>query len=106
MRTDSYDTDYVFFINVENSPDADYLAYASPADKDSITLRPILGIISWNMATVNLNSLSDVEFQDSVLTAIHEMTHALGFLPDYFNTFYDFVSGEGYVDGNIYTSYY
>ena len=31
------------------------------------------------------------------------MTHALGFLPDYFNTFYDSVSGEAYVDGNLYT---
>lgn len=55
------------------------------------------------MATVNLNSISDVDFQDNVLTAIHEMTHALGFLPDYFNTFYDSVSGETYVDGNLYT---
>lgn len=42
-------------------------------------------------------------FENNLETAIHEIIHGLGFIDDYFSSYYDSVTGEDYNTSNSYT---
>jgi hypothetical protein len=83
-------------VNIENNSSESYVAYCGPAIIDTLTLRPIMGLMSWNMNYTDLKSLTDSSFEGYVEAAIHEITHGLGFIDEYFSKFYDSVNGSSY----------
>jgi hypothetical protein len=52
-----------------------------------------MGILSWNMFYTQLSDMTDSIFESNTEIAIHETIHGLGFVDDYFDTFYDSVTG-------------
>lgn len=73
-----------------------YLAYAGMAIFDEVTLRPKMGIISWNMYFTDLAGMTDAKFEAAIETAIHEIIHGLGFVSKYFSIFYDSYTAKAY----------
>lgn len=45
------------------------------------------------MYYTNVINTTNVEFELSMETAIHELTHALGFIDNFFSLYYDSVTG-------------
>ncbi|CAD8097701.1 unnamed protein product [Paramecium sonneborni] len=102
LQKKEYDADLVFFINIERSFFDPYLAYCGPAIFDEETLRPIFGLISWNMYYTSLDKMTNSVFESNVEIAVHEVIHGLGFIDDYFISFYDSFTGESYNTSNSY----
>lgn len=63
-----------------NDEQSGYLAYAGPCKISLHDNRPVFGVISWNMFYVDLANPTNLKFENSVSTAIHEMIHGLGFI--------------------------
>lgn len=47
--------------------------------------------------------MTDSLFENNVETAVHEIIHGLGFIDDFFPSYYDSVTGESYNSTNSYT---
>lgn len=56
---------------------------------DEVTLRPKMGLISWNMFYTDIIGMTDTKFEAAVEIAIHEIIHGLGFVSNYFSIYYD-----------------
>ncbi|CAD8138790.1 unnamed protein product [Paramecium pentaurelia] len=103
LQQKEYDADLVLFINAENTDKETYLAYCGPAIFDEITLRPIIALVSWNLNYSKLSEMTNSLFENNVETAVHEVIHGLGFVDDFFSSYYDSVTGESYNSSNSYT---
>lgn len=57
------------------------------------------------MYYTSLDLMTNSIFEVNVEIAIHEIIHGLGFVDDYFSTFYDSYTGESYNTSNTYNSY-
>lgn len=79
------------------------MASCGPAIFDENTLRPIFGLMNWNLYYSKIDSLTNSIFESNIETAIHEITHGLGFIDDYFSKFYDSVTGVKYDTNNFFT---
>ena len=80
------------------------MAKCGPAIFDENTLRPIFGLMNWNLYYSKIDSLTNSIFESNIETAIHEITHGLGFIDDYFSKFYDSVTGAKYSTDNSFKS--
>lgn len=63
-----------------------------------------MGLMSWNIYYSNIDKLTNAVFEANLETAIHEITHGLGFVDEYFSKFYDSVTGAKYSTGNSFKS--
>lgn len=63
-----------------------------------------MGLMSWNIYYSNIDKLTNAIFEANLETAIHEITHGLGFVDEYFSKFYDSVTGTKYSTGTSFKS--
>lgn len=52
-----------------------------------------------------LDKMTNSIFEANLETAIHEVIHGLGFIDDYFTSFYDSYTGNSYNTSNIFYSF-
>ncbi|CAK60451.1 unnamed protein product (macronuclear) [Paramecium tetraurelia] len=105
LKNKEYDADLVFFINVEDTFFESYLAYCGPITFNEQTLRPTFALISWNIFYSGLDEMTNTVFEGNVETAVHEIIHGLGFTDDFFNTYYDSITGNSYKSSNSFTTF-
>ncbi|CAK78848.1 unnamed protein product (macronuclear) [Paramecium tetraurelia] len=91
----------VIFVNIENS-DKFYKAYCGPTVYDEQSLRPIMGLMSWNMNYTKIDKNNKIIYESNLESAIHEIIHGLGITYDYFSKYYDSVTGKTYELPNFY----
>jgi leishmanolysin len=84
--------DLVLYVGMKDAPTDSYLAYAVHCFQDESTLRPVAGAITFNLAElkkINLSSPDILSIDSWVQTAIHEITHILGFSSELYPDFID-----------------
>lgn len=85
-ETGEKDSDLLIFIESENDPSESYLAYATSCKLDYSNLRPIVGLVNFNLGKMDF---SPEKFEENVDTTVHEILHILGMSGHLFNTFID-----------------
>jgi len=65
------------------------IAYASPCVLQTSVNRPILGLVSFNTAQVQVPGGDPLTHEDNLMTTLHEITHVLGFSSSLFQYFVD-----------------
>lgn len=55
-----------------------------------------MSFISWNIAYQNVFRMNNVNFNEAVQIALHEMTHGLGFVKEYLSNYYDSRTDSAY----------
>ena len=77
--------DLFIFARFDNELNDSTLAYAGPRYINTETSRPIVGLVNINR-NVDYSKINSKEYLQSIF--IHEFTHILGFLGDYFIKYY------------------
>ena len=77
--------DLFIFGRFDDKMDQYTLANAGPRYSDSISHRPIIGVVNIN-TKVNYSKINSKDYFQSII--IHEFTHILGFLKSYFTDYY------------------
>jgi hypothetical protein len=83
--TEGVDADMLLLVEGAYEPNAGYVAWARACNTLSSTGRPYVGQVHFNLA--GLMPSSDFEFTKDLLATMHEMTHALGFSSEMFQTY-------------------
>lgn len=82
ILTDSFSADYVFFVQADDDEDNGLAGSAVYCEQDDATGQPVVGVFYFNA-----NAHKDVADEYILRTAIHEMTHALGFTPSLYSQY-------------------
>ena len=94
------DIDMILFGRFDENMDKSTLASAGPRYTDPDTNRPVIGVVNINTKVDYSKINSDHYFQTIIL---HEFTHALGFLYDYFKDTYKNIFTKKDADGIVRT---
>lgn len=80
-------TDFYIYVSAGPVGNRDTLAFASACETDSGTGRPLVGRINFNPYFLTWDDLNPSRNNDNLIrTAIHEISHALGFSNNFFTT--------------------
>ena len=84
------ESDLLIFVTASDEPGQSFLAWAMACVQDSITRRPVIGQINYNIATNRIQVRSSWSaYQDDLTTSMHELTHVLAFSSGLFDDYID-----------------
>ncbi|CAK78822.1 unnamed protein product (macronuclear) [Paramecium tetraurelia] len=84
-----YNQDLVIFVSFQYDNSNNYYAYSGPCKITKYDLRPIFGVINWNLRQLQMKNVNSFAIQQNIQTSIHEIIHALGFIKILYQYYYD-----------------
>ncbi|CAD8135190.1 unnamed protein product [Paramecium octaurelia] len=84
-----YNQDLVIFVSFQYDNSSNYYAYSGPCKITKFDLRPIFGVINWNLKQLQMKNVNSFTIQQNIQTSIHEIIHALGFIKILYQYYYD-----------------